>query len=217
MAPPELSPSVRVEIARSLSPVRPLRGPWQRAMAFALMGLLLLVAIPLAYGLRWNAPLLGAGLWGGSVLQIAVAVGLLACALAESIPGRQGGHSRLLAHAALGVGVVLVVTGLTFLTSPTYVPPGAAGYFRVCISRSFAIGLVPLAVAVLLLRRGLPLRPAVAGALAGLGAGLLADSGWRLFCEVSDPAHVLAAHGSAVLGVALAGALSGRLVRRLSG
>lgn len=42
--------------------------------------------------------------------------------------------------------------------------------------------------------RAYPTRPVVAGALLGLGAGLMANAGWRLFCHFSEPAHVLSAH-----------------------
>jgi hypothetical protein len=166
-----------------------------------------MAGIPAVYGVRWNAGALGAGLWGGSLLQVGVATALLACALGETLPGRRGALARVFAYGALGAFVLLGLTLLTFGIIPTYAPQSAL-YFRVCISRSFLIGLLPLAVALLLLRRGVPLRPLAAGALAGLGAGLLADSGWRIFCEVTDPAHVLAAHGGAVAAVGAVGALS---------
>jgi hypothetical protein len=58
------------------------------------------------------------------------------------------------------------------------------------------------------------MRPAITGALAGLGAGLFADSSWRLYCEVSDPAHVLTAHLGAVAVVTLAGTAAGLLAGR---
>jgi hypothetical protein len=53
----------------------------------------------------------------------------------------------------------------------------------------------------------LPLRPGVAGALYGLGCGLIADAGLRLYCEYSAPLHVLVAHGGAIVGAMMAGAL----------
>jgi len=42
--------------------------------------------------------------------------------------------------------------------------------------------------------RAYPTRPVVAGALLGVGAGLMANAGWRLFRHFSEPAHVLSAH-----------------------
>ena len=49
-------------------------------------------------------------------------------------------------------------------------------------------------------------RPLIMGVLFGLGAGLMADAGWRIFCHFSEPAHVLSAHLGGVLVSAMAGA-----------
>jgi hypothetical protein len=57
-------------------------------------------------------------------------------------------------------------------------------------------------------RCAFPTRPGLVGALCGLAAGVLADSGWRLACEVSSPAHVLESHAFAVLLVTGLGALT---------
>jgi hypothetical protein len=47
----------------------------------------------------------------------------------------------------------------------------------------------------------------VAGALYGLGCGLIADAGLRLYCDYSAPLHVVLAHGGAVAGAMMAGSL----------
>ena len=49
-------------------------------------------------------------------------------------------------------------------------------------------------------RARVSMRPALAGALYGLGCGLIADAGLRLFCEYTVPGHVLFGHGGAILG-----------------
>jgi hypothetical protein len=116
--------------------------------------------------------------------------------------------------AGLGLAFMLAITGLTFVASPTHVPPlREHTYFRTCITQSLTLGLVPLGVAAALLGRGLLARPVVAGFLAGLAAGLLADSGWRLYCEVSDPNHVLTAHAGATAALTAIGALAGWVSR----
>jgi hypothetical protein len=52
----------------------------------------------------------------------------------------------------------------------------------------------------------------IAGALLGLGAGLIADAGWRIFCHFSEPAHVLSAHLAAiVMSTAIGSLLTARL------
>ena len=72
---------------------------------------------------------------------------------------------------------------------------------------SAATALPVVALASVLAARAYPTRPAVAGALLGLGAGLMADAGWRIFCHFSEPAHVLSAHLAAVVMSTMIGAL----------
>jgi hypothetical protein len=64
-----------------------------------------------------------------------------------------------------------------------------------------------VALGSVLAARAYPTRPALAGALIGLGAGLIADAGWRIFCHFSEPAHVLSAHLAAVVISAVIGAV----------
>jgi hypothetical protein len=214
---PVLPKPLRDEVARSLAPVRPLGAPLKRAALFLPLGAAIMVLVLLVRGLRWDAEAVGvARLWGGSMLQLVGAVLVLAAAFAESIPGRLSSASRQALRALLALSFVIGLTALTFQVSPTHVPPGlAAAYFRVCTRQPFLLGLLPLAVAVALLLRGLPARPGIAGALAGLGAGLVSDAGWRLFCEVADPAHVLATHAAAILALTAVGTAVVTLVERV--
>jgi hypothetical protein len=64
--------------------------------------------------------------------------------------------------------------------------------------------------------RLLPGRPAIAGALCGLGAGLLTDAGVRLFCWVTEPLHVLVAHGGAIAALVVLGALLATGIDRIA-
>lgn len=207
---------VRAEIARTLRPVSPLASPGRRALVFLALGLLWLVVVPLAYGVRDDAPVLGVSrLWLLSILQLGAAGLLFRHALAEAIPGRLSDPRGVALWAGLGAALMLAITALTFLTSPTHVPHlREARYLYTCSTRTFALGLPALLVAGWLLRRGLTTRPVIAGALAGLGSGLLADSSWRIYCEVSDPHHVLTAHAAGIVALCAAGALAGFLVRR---
>jgi hypothetical protein len=74
------------------------------------------------------------------------------------------------------------------------------------------VGALPvMAIAGWLVARAFPLRPRLAGALYGIGAGLIADAGWRLFCHFSDPVHVYGAH---TLGIVAAAAIGIAVSRR---
>ena len=87
-----------------------------------------------------------------------------------------------------------------------------------CLGRVLAARREPVAelqeAAAGLAARALPARPWLAGAIYGLGAGLIADSGTRLFCWVSEPAHVLVAHGGSILSLAVLGGLTAAVIER---
>jgi hypothetical protein len=206
---------LRAEIARTLAPVTPLRTPGRRARVFVLLGAGALAVVPVVWGLRHDAAVLGVShLWLLSALQLGAATLLFRHALAESIPGRSSSGRNIALLLALAAALVVGITALTFAASPTYVPfLRDARYLHTCSTRSVLLGTPALALAGWLLRRGLTMRPIVAGALAGPGAGLLADASWRLYCEVSDPLHVLTAHAAGIVTLSLLGALAGFLVQ----
>ncbi len=218
MAEP-LPSGLREEVARTLKPVHPLASPARRALLLTPVAGLLLVFVPLKWSLRGDASDVGlVHLWSGSLLQVLVGLVVLAVALSESVPGRLAAPRRLLGAALLGLAFMAALTAATFQASPAHVPPPLArAYAHICFTRPFMLGLFPLAIALLLIARGLVTRPMVAGALAGLGAGLLTDASWRLFCEVSDPAHVLTAHAAAVAELALVGAMIGAVAQLVPG
>jgi hypothetical protein len=54
----------------------------------------------------------------------------------------------------------------------------------------------------------------LAGALYGLGCGLIADAGLRLFCDYTVPSHVLLAHGGAIVAAMAVGAVVSTVIPR---
>ena len=50
--------------------------------------------------------------------------------------------------------------------------------------------------------------------LYGLGCGLIADAGLRLFCEYTVPSHVLFGHGGAILVAMAVGAVVSTIIPR---
>ncbi len=204
------------EVARTLRPVRPLSSPESRALLLLPLGILVLAAVPLIWRPRVDAARLGVmRLWGGSAVQLGVSLFVLAAALAEAVPGRLPSLRQVGVRFVVGLGCMVGLTFVTFLASPSSVPPLLqTRYVRACSLGSFSVGLVPLALVGLLMRAGLSSRPVVAGAMAGLGSGLMADAGWRLYCHASDPAHVLTAHLAGVAGLCLVSVLAGASRRR---
>jgi hypothetical protein len=96
------------------------------------------------------------------------------------------------------------------------VPWAVLYVWRVCFGATIFTALPALAFSGWLVARAFPLRPRVAGALYGLGSGLLADAGWRLFCHFSDPAHVFGAHTAAVALVCVLGVVTATSLTRRS-
>jgi hypothetical protein len=188
-------------------------------MALLPVGLLVVIAAPLLWGWRNNLAQLGPGLgFGLSGLQILLGIGVLGAALREAVPGRSLTRRSLLLTIAAAVLVELGVTLVTAGRVPVLVPPGVwLRYVWECLGMASVVGAPLLAAAGWLSARALPTRPALAGGLHGLGAGLVADAGTRLFCWVSEPAHVLVSHGGAILAFAAAGALIAVAVDRAKG
>jgi hypothetical protein len=205
----EVPRDLRAFVARDLRPLTPLASPARRALGLVPVALALLVAAVLMFGLRRDASRIGLFLtWGASTLQILLGIALVVAALREAVPG------TTLARRAVGVAfgtvliAVLTVTLMTWSTSPTLVAPGYEIYiWGICLTGTIVSALPALAVAGWLAARAFPLRPRLAGALYGIGAGLMADAGWRLFCHFSHPLHVFGAHTLGIVVTCLLGML----------
>ena len=200
----QVPPELRAAIAADLRAVKPLPPPGRRLGGVVPIGIVLLGAAVLVFGMRQDALRLGFGLtWGASTLQMILGLTLVAAALREAVPGTT--LSRRAIGAAFGTALIAVmtITWTTWVTSPTTIAPRAVAYvWRICVAGTIVSALPALAVSGWLVARAFPLRPRLAGALYGLGAGLMADAGWRLFCHFSDPAHVFGAH---TLSIAITG------------
>lgn len=198
---------LREALAADYAPVRRLPSPLWRAMAVAPFALLTLVAASTVFELRMDAARLGwAGTWGVSGLQALAGLALVVAALREAIPGRAWGRAATAAWLLLPICGMVGVTLASWMLSPIRLSVHWLWIGGLCFAGSTASSLPIVALAGVLAARAYPTRPLVAGALLGLGAGLVADAGWRLFCHYSEPAHVFAAHFGAVLVATALGA-----------
>ena len=211
------APELLAAVSRDLAPVRPLLSPTRRALLLVPVGLALLVAMPAFWGWRRNLATLGVtASWGLSALEALTGLLIVGLALREAVPGRE--LSRRAIIAIVGCGVLLFV-GLALVSARLApVPVGEGIWLRQawgCLSMSATWSIPALAIASWFAGRAVPTRPALAGGICGLGAGLMADSGLRLSCGVSAPSHVLAAHGAAILFLTAAGAGAAAVVDRI--
>jgi hypothetical protein len=207
-------------VTGNLRPVRPYFPPLWRTLALLPVGIVLLVGIPIALGLRPNLPLLGRlGSWGLSTVQMLAGLGIVGLGLREAVPGRELSRRALLGLAAGAFALFVAVTLASAWLAPVpgYAPPvwvyQAIGCFRMAASW----GLPAFAIAALLVMRAAPTRPLVAVAACGLGTGLMVDAGMRLWCGVSTVSHVLVGHGAVIVVLVAVGALAGLALDRVRG
>jgi hypothetical protein len=200
----------RTAIVRDLEPVRPLRSPSVRALTLAPLAAAIVLAVPLLHFFRPDLRAIGfVRAWGFSIGQSLAGLIIVAAALRESIPGRALSRAALAWTFGIGIAVPAALLGLTASTFGLGPGPGRALRDGIVCFRASALGAVPALIAsAILVARAFPLRPAIAGALYGLGCGLIADAGLRLFCEFSQPQHVLLAHGGAMAASVAVGALA---------
>lgn len=208
---------LRAAIQADLRAVAALRAPAVRAGWVAPIALVLLGGAAMVFGVRRDAPRLGWLLtWGASSFEMMLGLGLVTAALREAVPGTTLSRRALATAFGAAIAAVAGITWLTWSASGVGLVQDPGAYvWRVCFAGTIASAMPPLLVSGWLVARAFPLRPRFAGALYGLGAGMIADAGWRIFCHFSDPAHVFGAHAAAIAVTTAAGALlASRLSRR---
>ena len=105
-----LPASLRQQLVADYSAVSVLPSPWARALWVTPLALLALVAAPLWFNVRVDAPRLGLlGLWGASALQTALGVMVVAAALRESVPGRSWSRAAIGLWTLIPIAIVVVV------------------------------------------------------------------------------------------------------------
>jgi hypothetical protein len=212
----QIPETLRAQLAADYQPVRPLASPAARMLWLLPLAVLTITAAPLVFDVRADAIRLGwLGLWGASSLQVVMGLALIVAALREAVPGRGWNPAAAALWIALPLALVTLVTLNSWEASPGLIRGGWWFVGALCFGGSLASALPVVTLASVLAARAYPTRPALAGALLGLGAGLMADAGWRVFCHFSEPAHVLSAHVGAVLMSMLAGSLLATVICRV--
>ena len=207
---------LRAKLQADYAPVRILRSPLARVVSIVPIAIIALVAAPAYFEVRPDASRLGvAGVWGLSLAQSLIGLAVLVAALRESVPGRGWGRGAIALWLALLIAGIVGVTLVSWNLSPVLLRREWWQVGAICFAGSAATALPIVALAAILASRAYPTRPAVAGLLLGLGAGLIADAGWRIFCHFSEPAHVLSAHLAAVIASAIVGSLLAVSLNRL--
>lgn len=207
---------LRRRIAEDLQPVEPLGPPWKRVAWIAPLLAVILVLPFVLRGFRLDLGELGMALaWVPLGLQILLGFALLTLALRQTAPGWLTPRYLLLGFLFFVLAVHLGINLLIYLRHPRPPPGDFLAAWWDCYGNESMIGLPILLINAWLAVKALPLRPKLAGFLGGTAAGLLAEASWRLVCPVSDPSHVVLAHGGGILGLGLVGVVLGWLWERL--
>jgi hypothetical protein len=129
-------------------------------------------------------------------------------------PGALGRTDFLVLLAPVVTLAVLVVIEMFTMPPPQWAMATTGKNSAVCLTYIPLIGLGPLALMILVLRRGAVTRPVLAGAVAGLAAGGIAATLYAAHCPDDSPFFVAVWYPLAIAMLTAAGALLGRLFAR---
>src|SRR5215217_238160 len=207
-------PKLREAIERDLRPTKPLRPPFIRALVLIPIAVAIVLSVPGLRFFRSDMAVIGVvRAWGFSFGQALAGLVIVGVALRESIPGRGLSRGAAIATIAIGLAIPFALLGVTASAFDVGPEPGRGLEEGIGCFRVSAISAIPaLVAAAFLAARALPTRPALAGALYGLGCGLIADAGLRLFCEYTVASHVLFGHGGAIVGAMMFGAVVAKII-----
>lgn len=196
------------ELAFRAEPVEPIGHPASRFGAWAVLASIWTAASVIAVGVRTDlatASRAPAFAWD-LVLPLAVAIAAPLAAFAGSVPGHHGRRWALIAAAAMGAWLLVVVEGALGARH------GQVGAGVRCLRNLAVFSLPPTLLLYRMLRRAAPLDRGVVGMLATMGMSALAHVGTRFVCHNDGALHVLVWHCSFVLLLGGLGILLGRAV-----
>jgi len=198
---PPAKMDLRAVVSRDLRPVRPLWPPSRRALALTPLAIAIVVGVPLVNFFRTDLAALGVvKAWGLSVVESAAGLAIVALGLREAIPGRALRRHALLIASLVGLLLPLVIYRVTTETFTVGPRTWAQWRFGMACFRTSVLAATPvLLVSAFLTKRAFPLHRVATGILWGLGCGLIADAGLRLYCEFTTLPHMLLEHFSAVV------------------
>lgn len=198
---------IRDQLRADLEPVRPLQSErlcLGATSVFIFVAFALLLAL---FGLRPDRGELGTfWLWAPSVLQVMLAMIALGLAMRESLPGRSSGPGVLLAAAGAGFACHVATTLGVSEQAMANVPEASSLAVDLRgFGLELCLGIPMVLIAFWIAQRGFTARTSRLGLMVGLGAAFAADALWRLFCSLTDPAHVFVSHTLAIAVIAIVG------------
>jgi hypothetical protein len=215
--PPRFEETRLLGLTEQSLPVRPLRSPLERALLLSILAASLGALVLLATSLRTD---LGKVPWavafGPALLELLAGAGVYWLAMRWSVPGSGERYSRssvlLVTAMGLALAAALAAPHLVARDHPGLCVGSAPGMGLPCTSWQLLIAIPILLLSLWFILRGAAVSSVLAGALAGLGAGLLSDAAIHLHCPAVDPSHTVTWHLGAVALLTAVGALIGRFL-----
>ena len=199
------------ELLAAIEPRKPLAPPGAYLAGFALVFLATVAAGVLRFG-----PLAMRLLSGGTAALVLGTLSIAAVLLMMSLAGQMAPGSRQwIPPSWLLAGTLIMLAAVFALSFPVEPVPGFWRAAWNCFSAGLLIAAPAALLVWLLLRRGAFLSPRIAGATAGLLAGLAGTTMLEIHCPILSAPHILIAHlgaplVGAILGVAAASAVRPR-------
>jgi hypothetical protein len=146
------------------------------------------------------------------VLTLTLTVTAAATLFAAARPGARV-HTLLLAVAPM-LTALAVAAEFAMVPSSNWEARWIGSNAQYCLTYIPVMGLLPLVILLLAMRRGAPVRPALSGAVAGVLAGSVAATFYAAHCTDDSPFFVATWYTLAIALLALLGALAGRRLLR---
>ncbi len=195
MSSEPLPPRLKEAVSEDLAPVRPLGPSWRRALAVVPCLVVAGVIIALS-GIRGDVDAMGPWLsWGASALLVAIAIGGFVLLARESVPGSGVPLSMILAGAAIAGVIEFAFARSVHQATPNPAPANqTVQMVGACFVAIVLFAAPCVFVGAVMVRRALPARPAMCGALAGAAGTIGAEGLWRLHCPFTDAGHFAFGH-----------------------
>ncbi|MBL8593690.1 MAG: DUF1109 family protein [Devosia sp.] len=146
-----------------------------------------------------------------TITLAATALGLVRSSFSPGFPSTPAPWILLFAPALLAVAVVIE---LQTLDSGLWAMAATGKNRLLCLVAIPALGIVPLGGLILVLRRGAPMRPTLAGFYAGTLAGGIAATAYALYCTDDSALFMATCYSPAIAALAGLGAVLGRRLLR---
>ena len=204
-------------VEQIVTELRPVRRLWPVRVRLALWMVLEVVLVIFVVSHSHRTDLTGQSRNGWYLVEVGAyaAIGTIgaAFALLATIPGRGPTRGQLFVLA-----VLTATLGLLLLRQPLNVAVPVAGFITAGLPCALGIVMfasLPLLALLWAVKRGAPLAPGAAGALAGAGGFLFSFALMRVYCPIDEGLHLLVWHFlPALLGVAVSAGLGFWLFRR---